>query len=71
MKQGLVFSAPPFTELWQGKDPFAEVDYFYGDVVRQMNGRRTMRFEVAERGFYLKSHKGIGWKEYLKNVLQF
>lgn len=71
MKKGLVFSAPPFTDLWQDKDPFAEVDHLYGDVVRHMNGRRTMRFEVEGRGFYLKSHKGIGWKEYFKNVLQF
>ena len=71
MKKGLIFSAQPFTELWKEKNPFAEVDQFYGDVVRQMNGRRTMRFEVEGRGFYLKSHKGIGWKEYLKNILQF
>ena len=71
MNQDMVFCAPPFSDMWHEKDPFAEVDALYGDVVRQMNGRRTMRFEAAGRGFYLKSHKGIGWKEYLKNVLQF
>ena len=71
MNNGIIFSASPFSELWQNKDPFSEVDALYGEVVRQMNGRRTLRFEVNGSGFYLKSHKGIGWKEYLKNVLQF
>lgn len=59
-----------FAEVWENKDPFREVDNLYGEVVRQMNGRRTLRFELAGHGYYLKSHKGVGWKEIFKNILQ-
>lgn len=60
-----------FDALWQGKDPFAEVDLIQGKVYRQLEGRRTLRFEVAGKGYFLKSHKGVGWREIIKNLLQF
>lgn len=61
---------PTFEKLWQGNDPFAEVDRLQGKVYRQLEGRRTLRFELDHRGYFLKSHKGVGWKEIFKNLLQ-
>lgn len=61
---------PTFEKLWQNKEPFTEVDRLQGKVYRELEGRRTLRFEVDGQGYFLKSHKGIGWKEIIKNLLQ-
>ncbi|WP_071870844.1 lipopolysaccharide core heptose(I) kinase RfaP [Atopomonas hussainii] len=59
----------PFASLWQGKDPFVEVERLEGQVYRELEGRRTLRTEVAGRGFFVKIHRGIGWSEIAKNLL--
>lgn len=61
---------PDFERLWQDKDPFAEVDLIQGKVYRQLEARRTLRFEIDGKGYFLKSHKGVGWREIVKNLLQ-
>jgi heptose I phosphotransferase len=38
------------------------------DVRRERQGRRTLRFERAGRGYYLKLHTGVGWREIFKNL---
>lgn len=55
---------------WQGKDPFAEAQVLQGKVYRSKEGRRTLRFEYENQGYFLKLHEGIGWQEIIKNVLQ-
>lgn len=60
-----------FADLWQDKDPFQEVDAIQGKVYRELEGRRTLRFEQGGKPYFLKSHKGIGWKEIAKNLIQF
>jgi heptose I phosphotransferase len=59
----------PFLSLWQGKDPFVEVERLEGQVYRELEGRRTLRTEVAGRGYFVKIHRGIGWAEIVKNLL--
>lgn len=59
----------PFESLWQGKDPFEEVERLQGQVYRELEGRRTLRTEVAGRGYFVKIHRGIGWGEIAKNLL--
>jgi heptose I phosphotransferase len=61
--------AEPFKSLWAGKDPFAEVEALQGQVYRELEGRRTLRTEVAGRGYFVKIHRGIGWGEIAKNLL--
>lgn len=58
----------PFQSLWQGRDAFAEVEKLEGEVFRELDGRRTLRTEVAGRGYFVKIHRGIGWGEILKNL---
>lgn len=65
-----VYLAEPFTTLWQNKDVFAEVKALNGKVYRALEGRRTLRFEHEGRGYFLKYHAGVGWKEIVKNLLQ-
>ena len=61
--------AEPFKSLWQGQDAFAEVEQLQGQVYRELEGRRTLRTEVAGRGYFVKIHRGIGWGEIVKNLL--
>ncbi|NQD92582.1 lipopolysaccharide core heptose(I) kinase RfaP [Pseudomonas sp. CrR25] len=58
----------PFKSLWAGKDPFGEVEALQGQVYRELEGRRTLRTEVAGRGYFVKIHRGIGWGEIAKNL---
>ena len=41
-----------------------------GDVFRDVDGRKTLRFFVDGDGFFIKQHFGIGWKEIFKNLVQ-
>lgn len=60
-----------FQSAWQGKDPFAEVQRLRGEVFREVKERTTLRFELNGKSYFLKLHRGIGWKEILKNWSQF
>lgn len=59
----------PFNQLWQGQDPFTAVEQLQGEVYRELEGRRTLRTEVAGVGYFVKIHRGIGWGEIIKNLL--
>jgi heptose I phosphotransferase len=38
-------------------------------VYRDREGRKTLRLELDGRGFFLKLHRGVGWAEIFKNLL--
>ncbi len=61
--------AEPFKRLWAGRDAFAEVEKLQGEVYRELEGRRTLRTEVDGHGYFVKIHRGIGWREIAKNLL--
>lgn len=56
-------------DLWHG-DVFAAAAAQPGEVFREREGRRTLRFRHNGRSYFLKYHGGIGWKEILKNLVQ-
>jgi heptose I phosphotransferase len=58
-----------FRQAWQDKDPFAEVARIEGRVYRDLEGRKTLRFQLQDRGYFLKWHRGVGWREIFKNLL--
>jgi heptose I phosphotransferase len=60
---------PPFKQLWDGRDPFAEAEALQGQVLRELEGRRTVRTEIGGRGYFAKIHRGVGWREIFKNLL--
>ena len=61
----------PFDRLWHDKEPFAEVFALEGEEFRNVKNRRTFRIEVDGKGFFVKIHREIGWKEIFKNLFQF
>ena len=56
---------------WHGRDAFEAARLQQGRIAKQKDGRRTLRFEIAGRGFFLKYHAGVGWLEIAKNLLQW
>ncbi len=56
----------PLATLWRGKDAFAEVKKLNGEVFRELETRRTLRFELAGKSYFLKWHKGTTLKEIIK-----
>ncbi|MDR2207866.1 MAG: lipopolysaccharide core heptose(I) kinase RfaP, partial [Azoarcus sp.] len=64
-----VILRPPFKQLWAGRDPFIEVETLQGQVLRELEGRRTLRTEIDGRGYFAKIHRGVGWREIFKNLI--
>jgi heptose I phosphotransferase len=62
--------SPPFEQLWKDKDPFQEAFALKGRVYREIESRRTIRFELNNQGYFVKLHYGLGWwpviREWLK-----
>jgi hypothetical protein len=63
---------PEFSaQLPSGVDPFNYIMQLDGEMFRDIANRRTLRFSLNGRRYFLKAHYGVGWKEIIKNLLQF
>lgn len=56
--------------LWADEDVFTLVQQLDGDVIRDKEGRQTLKFSCAGKNYYRKLHSGIGWREIAKNFSQ-
>lgn len=65
-----VFLNSIFARVWDKKDPFREAFSIAGEDFRKVKARRTSRFELEGKGYFIKLHSGIGLREYLKDVFQ-
>ena len=61
---------PIFEKLWRDTDAFAEAAKLDGIIYRNVKGRKTLRFEMHNTGYFLKLHQGVGWSEIIKNLVQ-
>ena len=59
----------PFSRLWTEDNAFDRARTQQGDIVRAIEGRRTLRFEFDGRGYYLKAQNGIGWGRIVEDWL--
>lgn len=59
----------PFHSLWAGQDAFACVEALEGKILRALEGRRTFHTEINGHGYFVKIHRGVGWKEIFKNLI--
>lgn len=57
-------------DAWEGQDVFSLMENMQGKVAREMKDRQTLRFEINGQGYYRKWHRGVGWREIIKNCLQ-
>jgi len=63
---------PEFVQLY-GRDratAFEALMTVEGTVYREADGRSTRRFSNSLGSFFIKSHRGVGWIEILKNIAQ-
>lgn len=65
-----IFLDPVLSGKWQDKDVFKEAFSLSGEAFREVKSRRTIRFELDNRGYFAKLHRGIGWKEVFKDLFQ-
>lgn len=67
-KQQMILSTT-LQKYWIGKNTFNQVFQLSGEVYRQQKNRKTIRVEIQNKPYFVKSHHGIGWKEIIKNLL--
>jgi heptose I phosphotransferase len=65
-----LFLRDDIAKAWQGKDAFDQALQQAGEIFRDKEGRRTLRCEIAGKPYFLKVHRGVGWAEICKNLLQ-
>ena len=56
---------------FKGRDIFDSLFAIDGKVYRNKEGRKTLRFTIDGKNYFGKFHSGIGWKDLLKNLIQF
>ncbi|WP_018863019.1 lipopolysaccharide core heptose(I) kinase RfaP [Thioalkalivibrio sp. ARh3] len=52
-------------------DPFEQAMALDGEVVRNVDGRRTFRFELGGQPYFAKVHNGMPWRRILRKLSQF
>ena len=58
-------------EVLGNRAAFSSMMRTQGEAYRQAPGRRTVRFNLANHHYFIKTHTGVGWKEILKNLIYF
>ncbi len=55
---------------WGQQNVLSLVQKLSGPVAREFADRQTLRFELAGKAYYRKLHRGVGWSEIFKNLVQ-
>lgn len=66
-----IYLDPSLKEIWKGKDLFNQIFNTQGQLYRHVENRKTLRFSVNNNSYFLKLHKGIGWKGIFKSLRKF
>lgn len=61
--------APELREFFQSS-PFESVARLEGTTYRDKEGRRTFKTRLGQKNYFVKYHRGIGWKEIFKESTQ-
>ncbi len=59
-----------FTQQWHNKDPFDEIERLQGEVFRALEARKTLRFSLNNKSYFIKIHRGVGWFEIIENLIR-
>jgi len=63
--------AEKFELEWGEKKPsFDDLMALDGEMYRQVARRKTFKFTLKGKDYFAKIHKGVGWSEIAKNLLQ-
>lgn len=61
-----MFIDPELKDFFAEKDLFETVFAIEGEVFRNVKNRKTMRFAFNGKNYFVKIHRGVGWKEIIK-----
>lgn len=67
----MTYMTSNFSRILADRDPFQFLEQQEGTVFRQLEGRCTKRIELSGEGYFVKIHRGVGWLEIIKNLVQF
>ena len=56
-------------KFFSNSDPFEILKDLNGTVYRQVQTRKTFRFEHNGKSYFAKVHTGVGWIEIFKNFI--
>jgi lipopolysaccharide core heptose(I) kinase len=70
MQKKVQYLRTDLAKQWQRQDVFSVVQQLQGEIYRHKEGRRTLRFVLGDKSYFLKYHQGVGWLEIIKNFLQ-
>jgi heptose I phosphotransferase len=59
-----------FTDEWGGNPTFDELMALNGEMYRQVARRKTFKFNLNDKEYFAKIHRGVGWGEIFKNLIQ-
>jgi heptose I phosphotransferase len=65
----MITLCPALQGKFSGDNAFEQVLAMDGKIYRNFKGRKTLRFEHAGKGYFLKIHPGVGWGEIFKTLL--
>lgn len=65
-----LFISQELQPIFNGKNPFDVVRELNGEIYKEKDDRRVIRFEYNGKPYFLKHHQGVGWPEIFKNLLQ-
>jgi len=60
----------PFAQQWKNKDPFVEAEKLQGEIFRALEARKTLRFSLLGKSYFIKIHRGVGWFEIIENLVR-
>lgn len=69
-KQQIIVLRDELVTQWARQDVLSEVQKLSGPIAREFADRQTLRFELAGAAYYRKLHRGVGWREIVKNLIQ-
>lgn len=64
----MIYLTSEIAQACAQQELFAWVDSLQGKVYRSLENRRTLRVEINGKGYFVKIHKGVGWREIFKNI---
>ena len=56
-------------KLWGDTDWFEKIFALQGEEFRNMDGRRTLRFELLGKSYFVKMYQGLGWWRIVKSII--
>ncbi len=57
-------------KAWHGQNPFVTASELTGIVYRALENRKTLKFTIADKSYFIKIHKTVSWSEVFKNFVQ-